>query len=169
MKKSPYICTSTDLNFREPKQLVPNKAGFFYVSANSGLSVLISSGPSLPNPKKGNWPAKVDLLTAVIGGPLFLSARSTSTDPHHATSRNHTAHSKANSTHTFRAPLEDPKQDGQATCTHRSRILPAISAIQRVFRANGAGKLPASITCADCPPAAFFHTTFVNSACSVEG
>lgn len=86
-----------------------------------------------------------------------------------ATSRNHTAHSKANSTHTFRAPLEDPNQDGQAPISHRSRILPAISAIQRVFRANGAGKLPSSITFAACPPAAFFHTTFVNSACSWRG
>ena len=91
---------------------------------------------------------------------FFVCLHSVKCRTHHATSRNHTAHSKANSTHTFRAPLEDPQQDGQAPCTHRSRFFTAFPAIQRVFRANGAGQLPASITCAACPPGGVFPHLF---------
>ena len=66
---------------RGPKQPVPYKAGFFYVDANTGIPVFISSGPSLPNPKKGNCPAEVELLTAVFGGSLFFVRLQTSTVP----------------------------------------------------------------------------------------
>ena len=168
MKNPVIFVLSISQSFREPQQLAPNKAGFFYVSANSGLSVLISSGPSLPNPKKGNWPAEVDLLTAVFGGPLFLSAYLTSTSPHYA-HRNHTARTAANTTHTFSAPPTHPKQDGPATCSHGSRVSPANGAPETTNRNDGAGQLPASITFAAIPPAAFFHTTFFNLACSGEG
>ena len=82
-----------------------------------------------------------------------------------ATSRNHPARTAANTAHTFSAPRPHPKQDGPATCSHRSRVFTAISAIKRVFRNDGAGQLPASITFAAFPPAAFFHTNFVNLAC----
>ena len=166
--KNPVIFVSTTVSIiREPKQLVPNKAGFFYVSANSGLSVFISSGPSLPNPKKGNWPAKVDLLSAVIGGPLFLSAGSTTTDPHHVQRNYCTA--RATKASPFSAPRPNPKQDRKASFQDGVRVSPANGAAEATNRNDGAGQLPASITFAAIPPAALFHTTFFNLACSVEG
>lgn len=86
MKEMFIFVPSTSYNNRGSKQPVPFKAGFFYVSVNSGSPVLISSGPSLPNPKKGNTPAKVDLLTAVSGGSLFFVRLQTSTSPHNESS-----------------------------------------------------------------------------------
>lgn len=83
--------------------------------------------------------------------------------------RNHPARTAANTTHTFSAPRPNPKQDGPATCSHGIRVSPANGAPETSNRNDGAGQLPASITFAAIPPAAFFHTNFVNLACSVEG
>lgn len=110
--KNPVIFTaSISQTIRGPKQPVPYKAGFFYVSAKGGLSVLNSSGPSLPNPKKGNMPAKVDLLTAVFGGSLFLSAYKRQ-QVHHA-HRNHSAQPAPTPTRQVPAHLP-PANPGQA-------------------------------------------------------
>lgn len=116
MKNPVIFVASISQTIRGHQQPVPNKAGFFYVSANSGVSVLIGSGPSLPNPKKGNTPAKVDLLTAVFGGSLFLSACKCQ-QVHHA-HRNHPAYIQAQTTQTTAHPC----QDGQAALPPRKEV-----------------------------------------------
>lgn len=83
---------------------------------------------------------------------------------HHHAHRNHTAHSAAHSTQTFSPTLAHPKQDGQATSAHGGGVPAFNAAIQADVRDYGAKELPASITIAAIPPAAFSTHYFLNLA-----
>ena len=155
MKNPVIFVLSTESNIRGPQQLAPYKAGFFYVSANSGMSVLISSGPSLPSPRKGNCPANVELLTAVFGGSLFLSAYKRQ-QFHHATSRNHPAqHAQQHPAH--------------KTATRRSYHLQDRATPLEHPQSNRTAQQGSVVASAAIPPAAFLHNYFHSSACPVAG
>lgn len=96
-----------------------NKAGFFYVS-DKGVSLPIKRRPAFTEPQREAIPAKVVCWTAVVGGPLFLSAYKCPT--HHA-HRNQDADRGANPTRrTLLAP-----------CPRSPRLAPAcISAGKRI-------------------------------------
>ena len=146
MKEMFIFATSTDYIIRGSKQPVPFKAGFFYVSVNSGYPVLISSGPSLPNPKKGNWPAKVDLLTAVFGGSLFLSADQTSTDPNNVTSRKLCASTEATQNQSIKT-----EQKRRCISKERRRLFIGFAKIQRRYCNASPGYNPAPAHFAPIP------------------
>ena len=154
MKKSPYICMSIVQYYRGPQQLAPNKAGFFYVGANSGFPVLISSGPSLPNPKKGNRPAEVELLTAVFGGPFFCPLTNCQ-QFHHAHRNPRAARSATNSTQQTGQSRNHPGQDGRTASSHAKVFC-------RVPKTPGAATSAFTrfLTTSAIPPAAFFTHTY---------
>ena len=165
--KNPVIfgLSNVTIFFRSGQEmLASHKAGIFYFP--SGVKAIVTCrawsimGHATPSERVAFDSGK--------GQSLFCCPGIYQT-PHHATSRNHPARTAANTTHTFSAPPTHPKQDGPATFQNGIRVSPANGAPETTNRNDGAGQLPASITFAAIPPAAFFHTTFFNLACSVEG